>query len=157
MKRLYLEGQEQLRSMARSLTHPLLDTVKATRIWLAGLINPPTFTYFVSTPFGEIEAGKSFDATVHVLTPYQIIDIVAVGPASTFKINSLFVGDESMMLGAGYAWAEMFAPTAAFRFGEARFPWCKRGDTIQIRATNASAKKATLTICLKVKSYRSYR
>lgn len=148
------EAQEQLRAIARNLTHPFFDTVSAARIWLAALIDPPTFTYFVSTPFGEIEAGKSFDATVHVVTPYQIVDLVAVGPANTFQLNHLFVAAEDMLVGGSRVPVDMFFPQVQFRFGEARFPWCQRGDTIQMRATNTSSKKATLSVCLKVKSYR---
>jgi hypothetical protein len=110
------------------------------------------FTYFVSMPFGEIDAGKSFSATAHVNVPYQVIDLVSCGDSGTFQFDSIFFGDESMFCGASSVPVDMFFPSVQNR--GIREKWLRLGDTVQMRASNTSGKKATLTVCLKVKSYR---
>jgi len=145
---------ETLRAIGRQLQRPFVDSLQAFRIWLAALIDPPTYTYFVGAPVGEIEAGKSTDIDVDVMTPYQVVDMVASGPAGIFQIESMFFGTCNMLRGVCHVPADLFFPSVENR--GIRSVWLEKGDKVQMRIRNTSSKKATLVITFKVKSYRSH-
>lgn len=121
------------------------------------------FTYFVSmqpTSTAAVVSGVILNYTAFCNTPYQIIDLVCTEPApgtGTGMINSFFVGDTNMFLGAASIPCALFAPTVQNRF--VRFTSVQRGQTVQASfvSTYGTAGGSTVTppgMLLKVRSYR---
>ena len=140
----------------REFLNSMLRAFNDARRYLARLIDPPMYTYFVSlpTPQEKYKSGACGVAQVAVNTPYQIIDIVTCCKPATFNLTSFYVGDENQLLGAGAVPADMFAPAVQNRF--VRFKWAQRGQVIAVGFLNISQNETPeqLVFALKVRSYR---
>lgn len=114
------------------------------------------FTYFVNLPTNAATyiGGAAGTGQATCNTPYQIIDIVVVCAATSFRLSSFFVGDTNMWLGAGAIAADLFFVAVQNRF--VRFTTVQRGQTVQVGFSNILAATTPLTIelDLKVRSYR---
>ena len=123
------------------------------------------FTYFVSmnpTSTSAVTSGVILNYTAFCNTPYQIIDLICTesgvaGVAGTGVVNSFFVGDTNMFLGAASVPCALFAPLVQNRF--VRFTSVQRGQTVQASYVSnyGTAGGSTVTpagFILKVRSYR---
>jgi hypothetical protein len=154
VRREWFEAKEPLRALSRTLLHIFNEA----RSFVASIIDPPKFTYFVSLPSpkeGYI-SGEQGIASATVNTPYEVVDVVVVCKAGTFVLTSFFIGDQNQFLGSGSVPADLFGPAVQDRgFRSKR---AERGHVIQVAFLNQSTSEQPekIFICLKVRSYRRY-
>ena len=121
------------------------------------------FTYFVSmnpTSTAAVLTGAILNYTAFCNTPYQIIDLIcteATNGVGTGFVNSFFVGDTNMFLGAASVPCALFAPLVQNRF--VRFTSVQRGQTVQASyvsnyGTSGGSTVTPAGFVLKVRSYR---
>jgi len=148
----WFEAKQPLRALGRTLLHIFNEA----RSFVASIIDPPKFTYFVSlpTPAEGYATGAQGVASATVNTPYEVVDVVVVCKAGTFVLTSFFIGDQNQFLGSGSVPADCFAPAVQNRgFRSKR---AERGHVIQVGFLNQSTSEQPerIIICLKVRSYQ---
>jgi hypothetical protein len=142
------EGLNAIRRRAAKV----LGFYAAIRRKIDEILNPGMFTYFIGMPVAEVDPGKPSVVSIVANEPFQIIDVVMIGPRATFDLLTFHVGDANMLLGTGGVPADMFFPEVQNRF--VRFTTVKMGQTIAVQVRNTSKKKATLITAIKVRAYR---
>lgn len=146
----WIEAKAPFKALARSL----LAVFNDARHYLARIIDPPQYTYFVglvTRPDGYVGGARGV-ANVPCNTPYEIIDLVAMSKPGVFALTSWYVGDENQLFGCGTVPAEMFAPGVENR--GVRTKEVQRGQTVQIDFVNVTKSEAPehLFITMKVRS-----
>jgi opacity protein-like surface antigen len=137
--------------IARYAPHPAYRGLPARA---AAPAQRPLYTYGVGLPIqGPPLAAVTGTANYRVNTSFQIIDLLVVGTAGTWLLNSFYIGDTNMWLGPNALPADMFF--AGVQNRGLRFTTAKGGRDINVAWTyNAGTTTVpTLVMALKVRSY----